>query len=95
MYYLYLYDCREARKANARRVSFTKDLYGFAYSWKTKAGYREKRRPGLLDECPGSLAVTASGILVPPEHRAAFQALFDSYKDILTTEIFEVTKRIE
>ena len=94
VYYLYLYDCKRAREANARRVSFTKELYGFMYSWKTKGGYREKRKPGLLEECSGSTAVTASAILVPPEHRAAFQALFESYQDILITKTFEVSKEL-
>jgi hypothetical protein len=90
-----VYDCKGAREANARRVSFTKELYGFMYSWKTKGGYREKRKPGLLEECSGSIAVTASAILVPQEHRGAFETLFDSYQDILITKIFEVTRQLD
>jgi hypothetical protein len=95
VYYLYVYDCKQAREANARRVSFTKELYGFVYSWKTKAGYREKRRPGLLEQCVGSSAVTASAILVPAEHRGAFETLFQSYRDILITKTFEVTRQLD
>lgn len=94
-YYLYVYDCRHAREANARRVSFTKDLYGFLYSWRTKSGRREKRKPGLLEECFGSRAVTSSAILVPSEHKGAFEALFNSYQDILTTKVFEIAKELQ
>jgi len=94
-YYLYVYDCKRAREANARRVSFTKELYGFLYSWRTKTGYRTRRRTGLLEECPGSRAVTASAILVPSEHRAAFETLFESYHDILIMKAFEVTSELK
>ncbi|RDE14862.1 MAG: hypothetical protein C4K47_03575 [Candidatus Thorarchaeota archaeon] len=95
VYYLYVYDCKRARETNARRVSFTKELYGFMYSWRTKGGYREKRKPGLLEECSGSVAVTASAILVPSEYRGAFEALFHSYQDILITKTFEVSRQLD
>ena len=92
--YLYLYDCRQARQSNARRVAFTKELYGFIYSWKTKSGIRQKRKPGLLDECIGSEAVADSAIFVPDEYKAAFDALFFDYQDILSTRIFEVVREV-
>ncbi|MHA1903034.1 MAG: hypothetical protein ACXADL_10220 [Candidatus Thorarchaeota archaeon] len=92
--YLYLYDCRYARQSNARRVSFTKELYGFIYSWKTKSGIKQKRKPGLLDECIGSEAVADSAIYVPGEYKAVFDALFFDYKDILSTRIFEVLQEV-
>ncbi|MHA1881676.1 MAG: hypothetical protein ACTSUO_01350 [Candidatus Thorarchaeota archaeon] len=88
--YLYIYDCVNARKTNARRVSFTKELYGFNYSWKTKTGIKQKRSPGLLDECVGAHAISDSAILVPDEHKAIFDMLFSNFQDILTLKIFEV-----
>ena len=92
--YLYLYDCQHARRTNARRVAFTKELYGYYYTWKTKSGIRQKRRPGLLDECPGSEAVADSAIMVPSEHRVSFDALFKMYEDILILRIFEINQEI-
>ena len=92
--YLYLYDCRQARRTNARRVAFTKELYGFVYSWRTKSGLKQKRKPGLLDECPGAKAVADSAILVPSEHRIVFDALFEMYEDILKIKIFEVVQEV-
>ena len=92
--YLYLYDCKQARRTNARRVAFTKELYGYYYSWKTKSGIKQKRKPGLLDECPGTEAVADSAILVPSEHRVVFDALFRMYEDILKLKIFEVVKEV-
>jgi len=88
--YLYLYDCQQARRTNARRVAFTKELYGYFYTWKTKSGIKQKRKQGLLDECPGAEAVADSAILVPSEHRVLFDALFKMYEDILKLRIYEV-----
>ena len=93
--YLYLYDCQHARRTNARRVAFTKELYGYYYTWKTKSGIKQKRRPGLLDECLGTEAVADSAILVPSEHRVVFDTLFKMYEDILKLKIFEVVEEIE
>ncbi|MFW9786648.1 MAG: hypothetical protein ACFFE2_05995 [Candidatus Thorarchaeota archaeon] len=93
--YLYLYDCQHARRTNARRVAFTKELYGYYYTWRTKSGVKQKRRQGLLDECPGSEAVADSAILVPSEHRIVFDTLFRTYDDILKLKIFEVVQEIE
>jgi hypothetical protein len=93
--YLYLYDCQQARRTNARRVAFTKELYGYFYSWRTKSGIKQKRKPGLLDECPGAEAVADSAILVPSEHRIVFNALFKMYEDILKLKIFEVVQELE
>ena len=92
--YLYLYDCKEARRSNARRVAFTKELYGYTYTWKTKSGIKEKRKPGLLDECVGSEAVADSAILVPEESRVLFDSLFLMYQDILSLHIYEIVKEI-
>ena len=92
--YLYLYDCRHARQSNARRVAFTKELYGYVYSWKTKSGIKQKRKPGLLDECPGAEAVADSAILVPSEHRVVFNALFQMYADILKFVIYEIVQEV-
>jgi hypothetical protein len=92
---LYLYDCQHARRINARRVAFTKELYGYFYSWKTKSGVKQKRKPGLLDECPGAEAVADSAILVPLEHRVFFDALFKMYEDILKLRIYEVVQELE
>jgi len=89
---LYIYDCKNARKSNARRVAFTKELYGFTYSWKTRTGLKEKRKVGLLDECVGAEAVADSAILVPPDCRSIFDDLFESYTDILKTKIFTVNE---
>ncbi len=93
--YLYLYDCQQARRTNARRVAFTKELYGYFYTWRTKSGIKQKRKPGLLDECPGAEAVADSAILVPSEHRIIFDALFKMYEDILKLKIFEVVQVLE
>jgi hypothetical protein len=90
--YLYLYDCQHARRTNARRVAFTKELYGYFYTWKTKSGIKQKRRPGLLDECPGAVAVADSAILVPSDHRVVFDALFKMYEDILKLKIYEIVQ---
>ncbi|MGY5863323.1 MAG: hypothetical protein RTV41_01875 [Candidatus Thorarchaeota archaeon] len=92
--YLYLYDCPQARRTNARRVAFTKELYGYVYSWKTKSGVKQKRKLGLLDECPGAQAVADSAILVPSEHRIIFDALFEMYEDILKFKIYEIAQEI-
>ena len=92
--YLYLYDCRHARRSNARRVAFTKELYGYVYSWKTKSGIKQKRKLGLLDECPGSEAVADSAIFVPSEHRIVFDALFQMYEDILKFKIYEIVQEV-
>jgi hypothetical protein len=88
--YLYLYDCKHARSSNARRVSFTKELFGYTYSWKTKRGIQYKRKPGLLDECVGAKSVLDSAILVPEYCRGSFDVLFNSYNDILTVKVYEV-----
>jgi hypothetical protein len=92
--YLYIYDCKQARRSNARRVAFTKELYGFSYSWRTKSGLKESRRTGLLDECIGARSVAESAVIVPDEHKDLFDNLFDSYNDILTTKIFEVSNEL-
>ncbi len=92
--YLYLYDCKDARRSNARRVAFTKELYGYTYTWKTKSGIKEKRKPGLLDECVGSEAVADSAILVPEESRVLFESLFSIYKDILSLRVYEIVQEI-
>jgi hypothetical protein len=92
--YLYLYDCQQARRTNARRVAFTKELYGYFYSWKTKSGIKQKRKQGLLDECPGAEAVADSAILVPSEHRFLFDSLFKMYEDILKIKIYEVVQEL-
>ena len=91
---LYIYDCKHARRSNARRVAFTKELYGFTYSWKTKAGLREKRKPGLLDEYIGAEAIADSAILVSEDHKTVFDDLFNSYNDILTTKIFLISEEL-
>ena len=93
--FLYLYDCKQARRSNARRVAFTKELYGYTYSWKTKSGLKEKRKPGLIDVCVGSMAVADSAILVPQECKGIFDALFDSYEDILETTVFEILEEVQ
>ena len=92
--YLYLYDCKHARRSNARRVAFTKELYGFTYSWKTKSGIKEKKKLGLLDECWGARPVADSAIFVPESHKILFDTLFDSYEDILLIRIFKVIEEI-
>ncbi len=88
--FIFLYDCRRARQTNARRVSFTKELYGYVYSWKTKSGVRQKKKPGLIDQCPGAEAVADSAILVPGSCRSAFDSLFEEYSDIMRIRVFEV-----
>ena len=93
--YLYLYDCKNAREFNARRVAFTKELYGFTYSWKTKSGIKEKKKLGLLDECWGSKSVADSAIFVPGIHKALFDSLFELYDDILSIHIYEVIEEIQ
>ena len=93
--YLYLYDCKEAKRRNARRVAFTKELYGYTYTWKTKSGIKEKRKIGLLDECVGAEAVADSAILVPEESRVLFDSLFSIYQDILSLRMYEIVKEIE
>lgn len=93
--YLYLYDCTHARRTNARRVAFTKELYGYTYTWKTRSGVREKRKPGLLDECSGAEAVADSAIIVPSEYKSLFDSLFSMYQDILQFRIYEIIKEIE
>ena len=81
--YLYLYDCKHARRSNARRVAFTKELYGFTYSWKTKLGIKQKKKLGLLDECWGAKSVADSAIIVPGDHKLLFDSL-PSSKAILS-----------
>ncbi len=93
-FFLYLYDCRRARETNARRVSFTKELYGYTYSWKTKTGIRQRRKPGLIDMSEGAYAVADSAILVPGRYRSLFDSLFASYSDIMKAKVFEVIREI-
>ncbi|MGY5875549.1 MAG: hypothetical protein RTU30_07370 [Candidatus Thorarchaeota archaeon] len=93
--FLYLYDCKQSRSINARRVAFTKELYGYTYSWNTKSGLKEKKKPGLIDQCVGSRAVADSAILVPQECKGIFDALFDLYDDILDAKIFEVLEEVQ
>ncbi|MHA2020540.1 MAG: hypothetical protein ACW98J_00370 [Candidatus Thorarchaeota archaeon] len=93
-FFLYLYDCRRARETNARRVSFTKELYGYTYSWKTKSGIKQRRKPGLIDTSEGAYAVADSAIFVPGEYRSLFDLLFASYSDILKARIFEVVREV-
>ena len=92
--YLYLYDCQNARRTNARRVAFTKELYGYYYTWKTKSGVKQKRKQGFLDECPGAESVADSAILVPSEYRMLFDTLFKMYEDILKLKIYEVVQEL-
>ncbi|MHA1654138.1 MAG: hypothetical protein ACTSVT_09105 [Candidatus Thorarchaeota archaeon] len=92
---LYVYDCRAARAHNARRVAFTKELYGYVYTWKTKKGLKQRKKAGLIDRCPGSIAISDSAIIVPREHKASFNDLFRRYRDILHTYIFEVNEHYE
>ncbi len=92
--FIYLYDCKNARSANARRVAFTKELYGYTYSWRTKTGLKQQRKPGLIDECVGSRAVANSAILVPDQHRPLFDSLFSMYEDILTLRVFRVEETV-
>jgi hypothetical protein len=93
--FLYIYDCKQARKSNARRVSFTKELYGFSYVWQTKSGIKEGRRLGLLDECVGARSVAESTIVVPGECKGLFDNLFELYNDILTIKIFEIARELQ
>ena len=88
--FLYIYDCKRARQTNARRVSFTKELHGYVYSWKTKTGIRQKKKPGLIDQCEGAEAVADSAILVPSAFKSLFDQLFFSYTDILVLRVYEV-----
>jgi hypothetical protein len=93
-FFLYLYDCRRARETNARRVSFTKELYGYAYSWKTKTGIKQRRKLGIIDTSEGAYAVADSAILVPGEYRSLFDSLFATYSDILKARVFEVIREV-
>jgi hypothetical protein len=92
--YVYLYDCRHARQSNARRVAFTKELYGYTYTWRTKSEIRERRKQGLLDECPGAEAVADSAIIVPDEHRSIFDSLFSMYQDILKLRVYQIVREV-
>jgi hypothetical protein len=92
---LYVYDCTESRKKNARRVMFTKELYGFVYTWKTKVGVKEKRKTGLLDECSGSSAIADSALLVPDQYRSLYNDLFRRYSDIVRVKLYAVTEQLE
>ncbi len=91
---LYIYDFINSRDANSRRVSFTKELYGYTYSWKTKSGVKVKRKVGLLEECPGSRIIADSTIIVPVEHRTLFDELFSRYQDIMNLHVFRVEKEV-
>lgn len=92
--YIYLYDCKNARERNARRVAFTKELYGYTYSWKTKSGLKQKRKAGLIDECLGAEVIADSAILVPHDHRTVFDSLFSMYEDILELRVFEIDREV-
>ncbi|MBD3405601.1 MAG: hypothetical protein GF411_05645 [Candidatus Lokiarchaeota archaeon] len=92
--YLFLYDCKRARQTNARRVAFTKEIYGYSYSWKTKSGLKQKRKQGLLDQYEGVEAVSDSAILVPEDYYGIFEKLFQEYNDIMNLRIFRVTEEV-
>jgi hypothetical protein len=87
---IYIYDCKKAREYNARRVAFTKELYGFVYRWKTRNGVKQRRRPGLLEAHPGTEIVSDSAVLVPEEARESFDAFFARYSDILKVSDYVV-----
>ncbi len=88
--WLYVYDCKSSRTRNARRVAFTKELFGYTYAWKTKAGIKQKRKPGIIEQCAGSIVVSDSAILIYDEHKAEFDNLFKKYQDILVIHVFQV-----
>lgn len=92
---LYIYDCIQSRRRNARRVSFTKELYGFTYSWRTRSGVKQRRKVGLIEEHVGVESVADSTILVPEEYRPTFDSLFDKYQDILALRVFVVVKELK
>ncbi len=92
--FLYIYDCKRARQTNARRVSFTKELHGYVYSWNTKNGIRQKKKPGLIDQCEGAEAVADSAILVPGTFKSLFDQLFLSYTDILALRVYEIVSEV-
>lgn len=89
---IYIYDFINSRNSNARRVSFTKELFGYTYSWKTKSGVKVKRKAGLLEECPGSRVIADSTIIVPMEFRPVFDDLFGRYQDIMNIHVFKIEK---
>ncbi|MFQ5831893.1 MAG: hypothetical protein ACE5H4_04275 [Candidatus Thorarchaeota archaeon] len=93
-YFLYLYDCKRARQVNARRVSFTKELHGYVYSWKTRSGIRQRKKAGLIDQCEGAQAVADSAILVPGDFKSIFDQFFLSYMDILVLKVYEVIEEV-
>ncbi len=92
---LYVYDCTESRRKNARRVMFTKELYGFVYTWKTKLGVKEKKKAGLLEQCFGSLAIADSTLLVPDQYRNVYSNLFRRYSDIVKVKLYTVGEQLE
>lgn len=92
--YLFLYDCNSSKGANSKRVSFTKKLYGYKYKWKTTGGYKERRKPGLLDTCKDARRVNDSAILIPEICYQECLDLFNRFQDILEFRIFEVVDEI-
>ncbi len=94
VYILYVYDCISTGAKNARRISFTKRLFGYTYRWRTRGGWKTKRKDGLLDLCPGARRITDSAILVPEECQSTFDTLFTQYRDILKVSSFAVMEII-
>ncbi len=91
---LYVYDCKKTRESNARRVSFTKELYGYVYRWKTRSGHKEKRKPGLIDSCPGARSVSDSVVIVPESSKSIFDRLFTDYRDIVKVVVFKIVDEV-
>ncbi len=91
---LYIYDFIRSRTTNARRVAFTKELYGYTYSWRTKAGIKQRRKAGLLEECEGAHIIAESTIFVPSQYKNLFDELFDRFQDIMHLHVYEVVREI-
>ena len=93
--FLFLYDCNSSKEANSKRVSFTKQLYGYKYKWKTTEGYKERRKPGLLDTCEDANRVNDSAILIPEVCYQECLDLFTEFQDVVQFRIFEVVEEVQ
>ncbi len=91
---LYVYDCINSRQRNARRIAFTKELYGYTYTWKTRGGLKTRRKPGLVDSSPLCEVVTDSAIMVPVHMKDQFDQLFANYRDILKVRAFSIEREL-
>ncbi|MHA1238621.1 MAG: hypothetical protein ACTSSJ_05205 [Candidatus Odinarchaeia archaeon] len=88
---IYIYDVIRGKQTNPRRVRFSKELYGYKYSWETSEGLKTAYKKGIVSKCKAE-KVGDSAILVEEEDAKEFDTLFMRYMDIIRVRKFRVLR---